>query len=1142
MELFSITCTTCRARLKVRDAAAIGQILGCPKCGSMVQVAAPAGWQPPAVTDEPSSSGALSGSSASNVSSSGRWREEVAPGDRQRAAASTPAASRSGSAWRDPVPAGGASAATAAGSIWSRWTWTHWVLWAGLPTVALAAAVSLWVWSSKRPPLQAAPVAALEPLDPANAPESEPASAPEAAAPALAALDRRWVPTATQGLLSLPLHQWNEQPTAQAVFYHLGAVWNRAVEPLFTQFDLTPEQIRRLTWMTTDVARRQGDDWLASGVTIIELAPESGQNRPALDEGGRLEWTLGGAPVHPSSSPDWPHPFALVDEFTIVTGPEERLKELADRSAPGLASAELGRLLDLLDLEQGAAAAVDLAAVRTAGVMPEWLPLVDVWHVSRDDWRVVREMPRALSVEFALTDSLNVRLRLACETETAAEQSREALDRLLGAMEQTAAGEVDGLTQKLLAGEITAAGAGRFKRLLSAGGEALKARESGVDGAVAWTRTPWKGDLPALAVAALASIPELETSRLAAARLIDEQNHEQLLQGLEGYEKAEGALPFGAAGASLLPPETRLSWIATLLPYYDRLDWHGELNFARSWNDAANSRVTRRPLESVINPALGPGTTSAGFPVTHYVGLAGVGADAGLLEPSDPRAGAFGYRRQLGLAEITDGASNTIALMGVSGQLGAWASGGEATVRPLAKQPYINGPDGFGSGQPNGMLAGMADGSVRFLSKDIDPSVLEALATINGGEKLPPTLDRAGKLGKSTPENAEEMADEPDGEAAPATVRARPRVLPGADADAAARLKAPLPAVEFDRTPLADAVQLLSQLSGVPITLDLEALAEVGVAPTEKISLQMTDTTIGDALSAALKELGLAYVIVDGQALVTNPERREQNLKEFAYDVSDLATGDSGGDLAALVERFVEPTSWQAAGGSGELAFAKQRLVLQQTAPVAQQVSLFLDKLRLARGKPVKGDEETRLRSLATRSALAKELLDAPVTANFQKPATLAEIVDHLRSATGSQILFDGLALAGVGASEQSEARLAVAERPLAEALKTLLEPLGLSYRIAGEKTLVITAVETVRGRFEVEFYQAKELVNDDRPGQALVERIKSELAPRSWDDAGGPGMIEFDAASSCLIVLQTQVRQIELEQMLAGWKEKATK
>ena len=42
MEPFVVTCETCRARLKVRDERVLGQIHECPKCGSMVQIAAPA--------------------------------------------------------------------------------------------------------------------------------------------------------------------------------------------------------------------------------------------------------------------------------------------------------------------------------------------------------------------------------------------------------------------------------------------------------------------------------------------------------------------------------------------------------------------------------------------------------------------------------------------------------------------------------------------------------------------------------------------------------------------------------------------------------------------------------------------------------------------------------------------------------------------------------------------------------------------------------------------------------------------------------------------------------------------------------------------------------------------------------------------
>ncbi len=48
MEPFVIQCTTCRARLKVTDPALVGDIVGCPKCESFVQVTPPAGWQAPA--------------------------------------------------------------------------------------------------------------------------------------------------------------------------------------------------------------------------------------------------------------------------------------------------------------------------------------------------------------------------------------------------------------------------------------------------------------------------------------------------------------------------------------------------------------------------------------------------------------------------------------------------------------------------------------------------------------------------------------------------------------------------------------------------------------------------------------------------------------------------------------------------------------------------------------------------------------------------------------------------------------------------------------------------------------------------------------------------------------------------------------
>ena len=52
---FSIQCTTCRRSLRVVNPEAVEQIVSCPKCGSMVMVHAPAGWDLQAATESSSS-------------------------------------------------------------------------------------------------------------------------------------------------------------------------------------------------------------------------------------------------------------------------------------------------------------------------------------------------------------------------------------------------------------------------------------------------------------------------------------------------------------------------------------------------------------------------------------------------------------------------------------------------------------------------------------------------------------------------------------------------------------------------------------------------------------------------------------------------------------------------------------------------------------------------------------------------------------------------------------------------------------------------------------------------------------------------------------------------------------------------------
>ena len=117
-------------------------------------------------------------------------------------------------------------------------------------------------------------------------------------------------------------------------------------------------------------------------------------------------------------------------------------------------------------------------------------------------------------------------------------------------------------------------------------------------------------------------------------------------------------------------------------------------------------------------------------------GIAGVGKDAPELDSNHKRAGIFGYDRVTRFRNILDGTSNTVMVSEAGKDFGPWGAGGKATIRAFVKQPYINGPDGIGSEFRGGCNMLLGDGSVRFISENIDPSVMKALATMAGNEVI----------------------------------------------------------------------------------------------------------------------------------------------------------------------------------------------------------------------------------------------------------------------------------------------------------------------------------------------------------------------------------------------------------------------
>ncbi|MCR4413790.1 MAG: hypothetical protein NUV77_15325, partial [Thermoguttaceae bacterium] len=444
--LFSIVCPTCQRTLAVRDEAAIGAILPCGRCGSMVEVIPPKGWRPkpPAA---PAATEILEPNSAQESPTS------CSPSDLTTPGAATQAKTAEGlgvertiqpPAVANQIPCtsaeSGAVARMVPGVALGK------LLVAAIPVVALAVAVAAWAVLSSTGDEQPEAEAVADTIEPATSPEQPPP--PAAAEPPPRQFDRRWLPSQTRCLVSLrmseiPEHEWVEQLLGAA-----EPVWRDVAGRVLETFGLKRAGVRRLTWAACDLAA-----WREQAVVLIEL--EEPQTTARLREAGESSGlTLASTVCRRFSKASWSHPFAVLDDRTLVTGPVELLREVSAEGPAKLKSDPIERLLKLGTWE-GHFALLDLAAARQAGwsLPAAWL---DVWPAGRESWHTVCESPQGVGVVLRGAPRPATAVVLLCDGESAADRVRGAIDQLVPAARSSLDGLKAALAKKVQAGRIRA--------------------------------------------------------------------------------------------------------------------------------------------------------------------------------------------------------------------------------------------------------------------------------------------------------------------------------------------------------------------------------------------------------------------------------------------------------------------------------------------------------------------------------------------------------------------------------------------------------------------------------------------------------------------------------------------------------------
>lgn len=356
--------------------------------------------------------------------------------------------------------------------------------------------------------------------------------------------------------------------------------------------------------------------------------------------------------------------------------------------------------------------------------------------------------------------------------------------------------------------------------------------------------------------------------------------------------------------------------------------------------------------------------------------------------------------------------------------------------------------------------------------------------------------------------------------------------LPRPDArrvDVARRLNDPLEAIETSGVPLADFLQLITDMTTLPITLDPTALPAIKVSPETKVTINLKGTKVGDVLTEALRPHNLAFIATDRQVVVLPAASTKVELREIKHEVADLAkTEVEAKVLAELIHAMIDPASWDDAGGRGSIKVEGTTITIAQTPEAHFATVVLCEKLRLARQMPTRSAYPARVLALAPRAMAADAVLDTPVTMNFVPPTRLTRVADHIKRTTGLRVLVDWRTLADAGWTPEGEVKAGVASQPLSVFLDRLTQRMEIAWRVVDGNTVQLTSREGLAALPDVEVYP---VAVDD--GAALIALLQKELGSALFAP-GSPGVLRYDSAGQALVARLPQPAQRKLAQFLA--------
>jgi len=333
--------------------------------------------------------------------------------------------------------------------------------------------------------------------------------------------------------------------------------------------------------------------------------------------------------------------------------------------------------------------------------------------------------------------------------------------------------------------------------------------------------------------------------------------------------------------------------------------------------------------------------------------------------------------------------------------------------------------------------------------------------------------------------------------------------------------------LDFKETPLAQVAAFLRDECNLNVSLDKKALVEMGLDADTAVTFKVSDIPLRSALTMLLRDLDLVWRVRDKTLEITSRETLDGRLSPRVYAVSDL-TGNSAG-LRDLIMAVLEPQSWDVLGGPASIvadrAQGRESLVVSQTEPVHRQVAAFLADLRTVARQPadelpVAVSHEGWWRQTPETDAVRKRL-EQKLTCEFRE-TPLANVLPLLYEQTQVPMLLDRRSVEDAGVAVDTPLTATHNDTALHDVLTMALKDLDLTYTVTDD-VLLITAPDFESYHLTWAIYPVGDLVTAGRSADELVQMLTTTIAPQSWEEVGGPGVVRgIRGVTQALVITQS--------------------